>query len=475
MRKSFVKALAEPITNSDVSYTGLEKAARARGDRDYEEQNKPIRIYVTRKSRTFDVIDFAEGMSYNEMKTLFSVYGDEKGTHFEGSRSLFGKGLTDVLLSQQYGGVVHSIKDGYYAKATFKRRRRGKGKEEKLLVKFEGPVPVTREIRDRCRIPSGNGTNVSFRFKSGSFPQNATLIERLSNFYMLRLINSNPRRRVEMIFLTPQGRQEGDVEVLGYSDPKGVLIDTLEKEFKFEEWTLTLEGELFRADHPLPQKEVGLKRRIGGLLVVDENDNAMDLTLFDFDDDPYAVRLFGTLRVNGANKLIRDKLRVYDEVLSDTRDGLHRLHHFYSVLASQVNAWLRKHVQEEKRAQAREKPGVPPDVVERQKKAFELLNQIYKDVHEEIVGLESGVDVGEVKPENGLQFDRAHARIEVGERTYVGLIIDTDIVPADSRISIRSRDARISVSPATLVVPKPSAEATVIIGAVYLQSEDVGT
>ena len=216
MRSSFVKALTEPITNSDVSYTRLENAALNDGDQDYLDQVKSIRIYVDRKSKTFDVVDFAEGMSYDEMKSIFSVYGDEKLTHFEGSRSLFGKGLTDVLLSQQYGGVVQSIQDGYYAKATFKRRRRGKRKEERLLVKFEGPVRASRELRDRCRIPSGNGTNVSFRFKTGSFPQNATLIERLSNFYMLRVTNSNRRRRVEIIFLTPQGRQEGDVEFLAY-------------------------------------------------------------------------------------------------------------------------------------------------------------------------------------------------------------------------------------------------------------------
>ncbi len=474
MRSSFVKALTEPITNSDVSYTRLENAARNSGDQDYLDQVKSIRIYVTRKSKTFDVVDFAEGMSYDEMKSLFSVYGDEKLTHFEGSRSLFGKGLTDVLLSQQYGGVVQSIQDGYYAKATFKRQRRGKRKEERLMVKFEGPVRATRELRDRCRIPSDNGTHVSFRFKTGSFPQDATLIERLSNFYILRLINSNRRRRVEIIFLTAQGRQESDVEVLGYTDPRGVLIDTLEKEFKFEKWTLALKGSLYRAEYPLPQKDVGLERRIGGLLVVDENDNSMDLTLFDYDDDPYAAKLFGSLRVKGANKLIRDKLHVYDEVLSDTRDGLRRQHEFYGVLSSQVKAWIRKHVQDERKAQAREKPGLSLDDIERQKKAFELLNQIYKDVHEEIFGQETGEELGDVKPENGLQFDREHARIEVKRRTHVGLLVDTEVIPAGSRIALRSQDPRITVSPTFLPVPEPSPETTVVRGSVYIQGDTVG-
>ncbi len=474
VRKSFVKALTEPITNSDDSYTRLENSAVARGEAEFVARPKPIRIYVTRKSKTFEIVDFAEGMTYDEMKTLFSVYGDEKPTHFAGSRSLFGKGLTDVLLSQPYGGLVHSIKDGYCTRATFKRQRTGKRKQEKLRVIFEGRTRATKAQRERYRIPTGNGTHVTFRFKSKSFPQRATLIERLSNFYLLRIINSSPARRVEVIFLTPQGKQDGDIEVLRFSNPGGTLIDTLEKDFHFEKWNLRIEGELFRAEGPLPQKDVGMENRIGGLLVLDENDNVMDLTLFDFDNNAYARRLFGTLRLAGVNQFIRDKLDAHEEVLTDTRDGLSKSHDFYKVLAANLKGWLHKHVQEEKRSQAREKPGIPQEDLERQRKAFDLLNQVYKEVHEKIAGLEMGEEVGDTRPENGMQFDRSHTEIELNRKTYVGLIVDTEVIPAGERISVTSTDDAVEASPSVLVVPEPEPDRTVVGGGIYLRGTELG-
>src|SRR2546425_1223025 len=222
IRRSFVKALAEPITNSDDSYRRLEAAAITLGD-PLADTVKEILIYVNRKSKQFEVVDFAEGMSLEQMGDLFSEYGEKKPTHVREARSLFGQGLSDVLFSRDYGGWVHSIRDNEYSYAQFKWRtvtEGGKPRERRVINLPERAERATAQIRQRFKIAHGNGTNVTFHFTEVGFPQKSTLVERITNFYMLRFINSDPKRKLRVIFLDANERVEGE-EVIRYAFPEG--------------------------------------------------------------------------------------------------------------------------------------------------------------------------------------------------------------------------------------------------------------
>jgi len=118
LRRSYLKALTEPITNSDDSYGRIEKSSPS------DLSPKIIRVYASPRKKQFDVLDLAEGISNEEMINLFREYGEEKRTHEMGGRGIFGQGLSDVLFSREEGGWVHSVKDEVYSVAQFKWKKK---------------------------------------------------------------------------------------------------------------------------------------------------------------------------------------------------------------------------------------------------------------------------------------------------------------------------------------------------------------
>jgi hypothetical protein len=197
--RSIPKILTELITNADDSYRRLFQAGSEL------EGPAPIVILFDRAKRRFAVIDHAEGLTDEEMKDRFTVYGQESVDRLRGmqTRSLFGKGLRDVLFTQRFG-QVKSIKEGKFFNCRF-RWKQFEG-QERPIVEIKPPTRVTPELREALGIP-GNGTYVEFQLAEGvRTPHTDKLIERLSRFYMLRMINSSPHR--EVVFST-SGRRGG--------------------------------------------------------------------------------------------------------------------------------------------------------------------------------------------------------------------------------------------------------------------------
>jgi hypothetical protein len=140
----------------------------------------------TGAKRKFSVIDLGEGMTDKDMEERFVTYGKESldRPHGHRTRSLFGKGLRDVLFTQK-NGQVKSIKDGHFYNCRFKWKD-----DRKPVIDIKAPSRVTSELRKALRIPE-NGTLVEFVLAEGvPNPLVDRLISILSNFYMLRMINS---------------------------------------------------------------------------------------------------------------------------------------------------------------------------------------------------------------------------------------------------------------------------------------------
>ena len=460
IQRSYLKSLAEPITNSHDSYIRLEKDAMDRGDSKSAEAPKPILVYVDRGTKRIRVVDYAEGISRDEMLEKFLEYGEEKGGQEKGYRvrALFGQGLADVMFGQ-VRGVVHSIKDGKYCYARFKWRKkseRGRLVERQVIDIPNNSAHATLEVRGQHHIPPPyNGTVAEFTFVNAPFPQEEKVVERLSNFYMLRLVNSDPGRIVRAIFTEPDGRVCAE-HPIRYSFPTGELLGELDTSFTYEDSSeVGVVGKLYRFRSALTQSEAGEDRE-GGLLVFD-GQSVFDLTLFGYDENPYARRLFGTLELKGASDIIRAKLNQSEpeEILTEARNGFDRKHPFYLKLRNAVDPWLKDIVDKERRRSESEASVLSDETRKRHQRAFDKLNELYKELNDDVItiGTPDGVTP---RPAGGLQFERESVTVTAMRKYAIRLFVDCTVIEPGETVSIGADNPDIKVIPPTIAVVRPA-------------------
>ncbi len=445
--RSLCKILAEIITNSDDSYKRLERDPRhlaQRGSRHGE-----IIIRLDRPRRLVQVLDNAEGLTFEDMDKKFPKYGRASGdrAHRYGTRSLFGKGLRDVLFTQERGNV-RSIKGGQAATSQFRYRTNDHG-VEKPSIRIRR-VRLTPELRNAWCIAE-NGTLVEFELRNDvPLPQHAALAQTLSNFYMLRLINSSSERTVRLTTRYKDGRVENTQ--LRYSPPKGTLVCTISDCVTYQGVAYPVSGQVFLADVPLKQAEAGYDDREGGLLVTDEDGNVLDLTLFGYDGNPHAARIFGTLQVTGLGSLIESRLNaeVPEELLTETRDGFDRGSSFYRALQRVADSALKPVVDSLAEATAAS-DGIPAEVRRRHRKAFDQLNQLYRRI---VGGPPIGpgpVPKNQVPPADGLAFERQALVITQSTPTPIRLLLNLDLLRPDQTV-VLTPSSGLQVFPSSFTV-----------------------
>lgn len=303
--KSIPKILTELITNADDSYRRLE-TSREKGKHIELDDPAPILIVFERSKHRFSVIDHAEGLTDQEMTDRFVTYGQESPDRARGfrTRSLFGKGLRDVLFTQHHG-QVKSIKDNLFYNCRF--RWKGDQGREKPFIEIKTPGRVTAELRKALRIPR-DGTLVEFQLADEVHnPQPDKLIRNLSGFYLLRMIHSSPHREVKVCVVDRRGKLALERQ-LAYRFPDIEVKGRIDEELQTDlGTTIRVTGEIGLTPEELSQGEVGYVEREGGLLILDEDESVLDLSLFGYDEDPDARRISGTLHLVGAGGYIRTK------------------------------------------------------------------------------------------------------------------------------------------------------------------------
>jgi hypothetical protein len=176
---------------------------------------------------------------------------------------------------------VKSIKNNQSSIANFYygNIKRGSEEEQPIVDIEDHPPKVNQDLRFAWGIRK-NGTAVEFKLRDDvSFPRRETLLEKLGKFYMLRMINSNPEREVSLKYIDSSGRETNDE--IKYHFPSGELIfPSTHFEMKFDNRVFELELEIWRAETDLSQGMAGYEDREGGLLMLDEDNNIVDLTLF---------------------------------------------------------------------------------------------------------------------------------------------------------------------------------------------------
>jgi len=468
--RSIAKIITEPVTNADDSYKRM-SPEEASANKNYGD----IRIVANRRKKKFLVIDEAQGISKEEMRQKFVPYGEESGDRKAGwrTRSLFGKGLRDVLFTQKYG-VVKSIKNNESSIAEFYYGSTRASKEKRPIIDIEDHPPrVSRDVRLNWAIQE-NGTCVEFRLREDlSFPRRETIYEKLRKFYMLRMINSNPNRKVFVLYIDSNG--EETMDQIKYSFPPGELVEKRSMEMGFVNRNFPIEIEIWRAENDLSQGMAGYEDREGGLLLIDEDDNVMDLTLFRYDNDPSASRLFGTVKINGAGEYIRSKLNSDppEEILTEDREGLVRKHGFYKKLAEIIEAILKPIIEDEEKRRRLQSGGFSSETLARYSQAIDSLNALYQ----KLVGkadFTDGFAGKNPKLPEYLSFIRSELAVTENVLTPVALMINCDKFPADAHAIVASDHEGILVLPESFSIVRQSPESALLVKVLRINGNKAG-
>jgi hypothetical protein len=475
IQRSIPKILAELVTNADDSYRRLVQAARQKGLESPIPDPAPVLILFERDKRRFSVIDRAEGLTDEEMKDRFVPYGVESADRGRGfrTRSLFGKGLRDVLFTQHHG-QVKSVKGDRFYNCRFRWKK--VANQEKPVIDIKPPTRVTKDLRTALDIPA-DGTLVEFQLAENvANPQPKKLLEDLQRFYMLRMITSSPHREVVLKVVGRRGQPVLE-EAVAYRFPELTNTVQWQDELRTDsQLQIHVEGDVGVAEKEMTQGEVGYVEREGGLLVLDEDDAVLDLHLFGFDDDPAARRILGTLRLAGAGEYIRAKLNQAEpeEVLTETRDGFDKNHPFYRALRELVQPRLAPMVADLRRMGPEPKGRLSDRVRERHQQALDILNRLASQLLGKTARVPVLPSTLRTPPADGIAFVAEHISVQTGVVTPAALLVNTALVEASDIITVKSDGPEIAVWPDTLRVSGDEGSGDVTVKIIRVRSETPG-
>jgi len=440
--KSLLKTLAEPITNADDSYQRLKISAAN------QDGHSPIIIQVNAKNRMIKVIDNAEGMTKEDLKNKFEIYGSDKSGASLGYsvRGLFGQGIFDVLFYHS-NGVIKSIKNKEAAICNFYEKH-----EEPFInvKKIDGSI---NNIAAKWGINCNHGTAVEFTLdKSTAIHSFDRLVNRLSSFYMLRMINSDDNRMVKLFYTDRRGRKHESA--IKYFFPKGELVGHKEFLLPFEDYNpVKIDVNLYKSDEFL--ETIG-EQQENGLLVFDNKKTVYDLTFFGLDGLPNTDKFYGFVKLINAREIIIDKINQKkhpEEILADSRDGFNKSHKFYKDLEKIMRDWLYPILSEQKNRKSVD--NLSENTKEKQLKAFNKLSKLYSQlVDEDSSGVISSSKLKK-SVYGGLEFARSNISITAKKKYGICLFIDTDIIKVGSKILLNSSKNKIGFTPTKIIVEKP--------------------
>ena len=475
--KNFAKTVTEPVTNSDTSYkrkyslpdaSGLVDCALSftKGQKfEFSKFKKALRgktpqrvieihLYTAKghkyPPRTCEIVDFAEGLSRDKIIEVFNELAADKSEASGGrpGRSLFGRGVSDVLLGHQ-NGQFFSYYDGILSNATFSFDHK-KDNEPRINISSVDK-PSLNQLKGNKFKKSENASCVRFELHPDCrIPEEGTIVPALSQFYMLRLINSDPNVKVRLIRYR-SGKSVIEDE-LDYDFPMGDVIekftfaiDSPVKEAKLQ--ALNIEAIICRSDGQtkLPGREAG-DQRANGLLIVDDKDAVLDLTLLpQYEGSPFLSNIFGIIKISNIREVFTWFLNNgKDSPLSITRDGFDTRHDFTKYLFSELSKFLDPiYKKEEERYNKSLKSDISKETKERIDQAIKELNKFLKEL---------GSGEGEEPPpppipDKIIQFLPSETKLFVGKEKFVKLLVKKDKLKKESFIIIDSDNSQIEVRP----------------------------
>src|SRR3989338_2441571 len=356
-----VYALVELITNSDDSYSRIEKSD--------SKTSGLIHIEIVRKriGSTFRVVDQAEGFDRQQMDEKIGRYGGETSGRESPTivRGYYGRGLKEAMVGVGYGRV-RSVKNGYLYECDV---------DDKAYYDSKSPVTVKATHKGRLGIYDC-GTEVTLKTTREEIktPQFERLKEQLQKYFSLRNILQDPNRIVQLIERSDKGDKKREPVQISYKTPRGKKIYQASFFINYKGQRIDATIEINRSELPLSGREEAGPYRENGLLISDGK-AIHDITLFKYDNNPDAERLFGELECRYIYELMDRK----EQVVSAKRDQLNNRHPFTIALKEATEKALEPIIKEEKSRREKETKEVETrETKERFKKLLSELSDIVK-------------------------------------------------------------------------------------------------
>lgn len=423
-----IRALVELITNSDDSYIRLEEGGKF--------SLGTIEILYKKVGRDciFAVRDNAEGMSYEEVEQNYTKYGAATSGLKSGKkvRGYFGQGAKDALAFFSEGQII-TFKNGICVKCDIFMNN------DEPSFRLYDPEEATEQIREEFGIQE-NGTIAFFKAendKGVTVPQYLTVFSELGNNFLLRKIMTNKKRKV---YLTDVNSKE--TKKIKYTQPVGEIIenDSFSIPYKtYDNFLVNLT--IFRSNGELSQKESGFTRE-GGILITDDENSVLDLSLFKYDNEPLLSNIYGEACIHNFRILLENE----EPVLREERDGLDNKNPFYQSLKSELEKRLESILnQERKKKEKEDQQKLDLEEANRFKKAFNLLNKIAQDEVQSAIKLTDADDLE--YPKNGFCLYPATAEVTIGKKYRLELRYDTKMFKKKDIIKITCSTNKVSFSP----------------------------
>ncbi len=421
-----IRALLELITNSDDSYMRLE-------DKGIRHEGVVELLYGKEgSSGSFTVRDSAEGMSHEDLTSAFRSYGAATSGLKDGKSvaGFFGTGAKNALGGMTDGRIC-TFRDGKFCELRIFLEGYS------LKGELEGPKQATHKLRlDHGVIE--NGTVAYFRAdpdKKQTVPRFDTVHTDLANHWRLRKIMTNRSRSIILIDLSQKKKKRR----LRYSLPQGT-------EKVKEDFTVPCEAygdvpvsiSISRAESELQQEG---DDRSGGLLITDDHGIALDISLFKFDREPLAARLFGEARFGR----FREFQAKEEPVLDERREGLNRNHPVCKAVIGAIESRIEKLVQEEARHQKEARSKIDDEERVRYRDAFKVLNEIAETEAEEVQNLGQEPSLEVEPPPSGLCLYPDSAHLSVGKRYAFEVRVDTNKFSPSSVVRISTNTAKLGI------------------------------
>lgn len=426
MQGNAIRALVELITNSDDSHIRLEEEGKA--------TSGIIEIIYEKKGYCghFTVRDYAEGMSIDDVREGFREYGAATSgmKTGRGVRGYFGQGAKDALAGM-VDGKICTFKDDVYVKCELFIE------DGKPHYRIYDPISASAKIRREHGIEA-NGTLAHFIIDPRKMPGTHVpginkVHEELANNYLLRKIMTDKHRKVILI-----DRDDESARPLRYQAPEGKEILSDEFSIPFAPYVdFPVSIKIMRADKELLQSG---DSRDGGLLLIDDKNVVLGISLFRFDSEPLAAHFFGEVRIGRFRELLASE----EPLLSEEREGLIIRHPFCRKLIPEIEKRIEGKVNEEKmRRQKEVQSKIDREEMLRFRKAFSILNEIAEREAEAAVNLGQELTDELEEPPDGFCLYPSSAQVTVGKRYVIELRLNTIIVHYGSVINIVSTHPKL--------------------------------
>lgn len=500
--RSFAKTVTEPITNSDTSYkrkfdlphssglvdlilnqlvgtklnsSDLKKKLTGKGP----EREIQVHLYTAKghpkEPRTCEVVDLAEGLSLEELRAAFEEFAADKSSVSKGrpGRSLFGRGVSDVLLGHK-DGEFFSFKDGALSHASFHFDiKRGPPR-----CRLEEINNAKKQLTSLRLDATTNGSCVRVLLhEECAIPDEGTIVPLLSQFYMLRLINSDPNVTVRVFRYRAQKQVFNDE--LEYDFPIGDIINKFAFDLSIPPSitgktfpALKVDGIVCRASVGGLKGKEARDGRENGLLIVDENDAALDLTFLpEFEGAPYLNRLYGIVRIAGIRQVLDHILNTGKESpLTTTRDGFDTKHDFTQILFKELKRRLEPvYRKEEERYNKSQSAELSPET---KKKLQEALKHLNKHLTE-LIGDGEGPEGSETEKWDDvpIQFAPKTTRLTVGKPRLVYLVLRAKDAKGNGMVLLDSDSSKVQVTPTSFQIDKSRSIQGFLVQAISLKCD----